>query len=223
MNKAQLIFQVRVAGAGLLLLSSVVLGFNCSGFQSNSELSGNPALFGSQEAAPPIGFLSAEQTIKAMISVTGTEGLGELTDPADDLINSTFGERSGSLPSSNDIYQATGPTLIAAANLASVVCAKAVDRDRAIGDGQAQDRLFFREFAFSAGLGTQSSDSVTGAFDRLARNAWRRDPTVDEISQIVSFAQQFSSGVSASDPAQTRLLAVSLCTAALASIDALTY
>ena len=196
--------------------------FNCQQFSSDSK-SSSAGLFGSEEPAIPVGFLSSEQMLKAMISVTGVEGLGELTDPADDLIDRTYAERTGSLPSANDIFQATGPTLISATNLASTVCAKAVDRDRATPEDQRDSRIFFREFNFTQGLSGQSSDSVTSSFTRLARNAWRREPKEGELSNIVSFAQEFSSGASPTDIAQTRLLAISVCTVAISSLDALTY
>jgi hypothetical protein len=202
---------------------SVGLGFNCSRMKPGNF--GNSSSESSLTDAPPlgVGFLTSEQMIKAMISATGTEGFGELTDPADDLIFQTYNDKTGMLPSLQNLYQATGPTLIATTNLASTVCAKAVDRDRAIGDARRSERLFFREMAFSTGLSGQNSDSVTLAFGRIARNAWRRDIDDTDLQAILTFAQEFSAGVSAADPAETRMLAIGVCTAALSSIDALTY
>lgn len=197
-------------------------GVRCSQFRSGSASDSSSSL-GAVDTLPPVGFLSADQMLKAMISTTGVEGLGELTDPADDLISTTYAERSGSLPSVQALDQATGPTLISITNLASTVCAKAVDRDRATGEAQRDDRLFFREMDFSKGLAAQSSDSVTGALERLSRNAWRRPSTVQEQEAIVAFAQEFALGASATDAAQTRMLAISVCTAVLSSMDAMTY
>lgn len=205
-----------------LIIALAFAAIRCSQFRSGSSSSSSSSL-SNGEVLPPVGFMSADQILKAMISTTGTEGLGELTDPADDLINRTYGDRSGSLPSVQSLDQATGPTLISVANLASTVCAKAVDRDRATGESQRDDRLFFREMDFSKGLNGQSSDAVTGALERLARNAWRRETTRDEQEAMIAFAQEFASGVSATDPAQTRLLSISICTAVLTSVDALTY
>ena len=203
----------------------LVLGQNCSRFDLDQGAgSGAPSAVGAAgEAAPSVALLSSEQMLKAMISVTGTEGLGELTDPADDLVNTTYNLRNGSLPSSNTLDQATGPTMISVANIASTVCAKAVDRDRATGEAQRDERLFFRELDFSSGLSAQSSDSVSIPFARLVRNAWRRDPTQEELDDIVTFAQEFSVGANATDPMQTRNLALGICTAVLSGIDSLTY
>ncbi|MBX3021866.1 MAG: hypothetical protein KF799_09340 [Bdellovibrionales bacterium] len=206
----------------LTTLAASLTLMHCGNFRSGGSDNSSSSL-GRGETLPPVGFMSAEQMLKAMISSTGTEGLGELTDPADDAINTTYNERSGSLPSYQALDQATGPTLISVANLASTVCAKAVDRDRATGETQRDDRLFFREMDFSKGLGAQSSDAITGAMERLARNSWRRAATPTEQESLVSFAQEFAAGANTTDPAQTRLLAISICTAVLSSVDALTY
>lgn len=208
-----------------LAVASVPLGFNCSGYQRDSSAFSSSSSSAIKDSVPasPVAFMSAEQTLKTMISVTGTEGFGELTDPADAAIKQTYVDRNGSLPAAQDLGQATGPTLISATNLASSVCAKATDRDRATGESQRADRIFFKEIDFSKGLAEQSSDGVQLSFERFARNAWRRDVTQDEIEKMVSFAQEFSTGASPTDPLQTRLLAISICTAAISSIDALTY
>jgi hypothetical protein len=209
--------------SSFFMVLSVALGFNCQRmkpYQSQSSM-------GETNVAvePPlgVGFMSSDQMVKAMIAATGTEGFGELTDSADDLIDRTYNDKTGMLPSVTNLHQATGPTLIAVTNLASTICAKAVDRDRAVGEAQKVNRLFFREMDFSKGLSGQSSDAVTSAFERLARNAWRHDANDQDLSDILSFAQEFSSGADGADPQQTRMLAISVCTAALSSIEALTY
>lgn len=176
-------------------------------------------------AGPSMGvaFLSSEQILKSMVSATGVEGLGELTTAADDAIDTTYRERTGSLPSLQNLNQATGPTLIAVTNLASQVCAKAVDRDRATSDANGDQRLFFREMRFNSGLGAQTSDAVTKAFERLARNSWRRTVASEDLDNITTFAQEFSVGANTTDTQQTRNLAISICTAVVSSIDGLTY
>ncbi len=206
----------------LLLVSCVVLGFNCSGFAPLDGGANSNGSSGRPDGSIPIALLSSEQILKTMLSATGTENAGSPT-PADDLILKTYAERSGSLPSEQGISQATGPMLISVANLASAVCAKAVANDKAISEANADTRLFFREVDFSKGLSAQSSSSVVVAFDRLARNSWRRDTTPDEQSVIATMASEFSTGADMTAPEQTTLLAVSVCTAVLSSIDALTY
>lgn len=217
--KKQIIFIL-----GLTIASAA--NFGCSKMQSSTSSGGessSSSLGGAKEKAPKAAFMSSEQMLKTMISTTGGEGLGELTDPADDLIQSTYQLRTGALPSSQSLSMATGPTLISAANVAAAVCAKAVDRDRATAEAQRDSRLFFKEFDFSLGLAAQDSSAVTKAFTRLARNSWRRSVEKTETDAIVDFAQEFSSGASATDAKQTRFLAISVCTAVLSSIDGLTY
>lgn len=213
----------QAAYLSVLLTASVVLGFNCSGFAPLDGGSGNGS-FGSSlpEGSIPIALLSAEQIMKTMLSATGTENSGQPT-PADDLIVKTYTERSGSLPSDQSITQATGPMLISVANLASAVCAKAVGNEKAIPEGSRDTRLFFRETDFSQGLGAQSNAAVVQAFNRLARNSWRRDTTSEEQAMITTMAAEFSSGANQTDARQTELLATSVCTVVLSSIDALTY
>lgn len=207
----------------LALLTICVLFFTgCTGFKA-AVSAGAASLGLGDKPHPPVAFMSSEQMLKTMISSTGTEGLGEVTDAADDLIQSTYNERTGSLPSTQSLYQANGPTMIAATNLASSVCAKAVDRDRAVSTAQADERLFFREIDFAQGPSAVSASAAQAGFARLTRNAWRRSPTSAETETINTFVQEFTQGVSGTDPNQTRLLAVGLCTAALSSLDALTY
>ncbi len=215
---------LRLTVMSALAGTTVMMGFNCSNFKSKdgaSDQSSSSSFNVSQE--PTVAFLSAEQMLKAMLSSTGTEGLGDLSDPADKAISDTYNSRSGSLPSGNSLTQATGPTLIAATNLAGSVCAKAVSRDAANPESARDQRLFFREMDFSKGLGGQTSDGVVGSFTRIARNSWRREPTAEEVQDMLTFATEFSDGANATDVAQTKLLAISVCTAVLSSIDGLTY
>ncbi len=206
----------------VLLLASVVLGFNCSGFSPMDGASIGNNVSSVPDGSIPIALLSSEQIMKTMLSATGTENAGAPT-PADDLIMKTYTERSGSLPSEQGLHQATGPMLISVANLASAVCAKAVANERAVSEATRDSRLFFREFDFSKGLSAQTATATVMGFDRLARNSWRRDTTSEEQTLIMNLVNEFSTGVDANDPEQTSLLAISICTSVLSSIDALTY
>ncbi len=206
----------------IFCLAAMIALPGCSGFKAKAG--GVIASLGfGDKPHPPVAFMSSEQMLKTMISSTGGEGLGEVTSPADDLIESTYMERTGSLPSIPSLYQANGPTMIAAANLASSVCAKAVDKDRTTAFADRDERMFFREIDFTLGPSNVSPDGVNQSFERLARNAWRRAPTSAETGVINTFVKEFTAGQSGSDPNQTRLLAIGLCTAALSSLDALTY
>jgi len=213
----------RFGVAGVLVSASALLGFNCSGFGTADMAALTSVMSKTEETQVPVAVLSSEQLLKAMLSVTGTEGIEDNATAEDKLISSTYDERSGSLPSGQDLKLATGPMQISAANIASAVCAKAVDREREVAEDARERRLFFREMDFSKGLSAQNSNSVSMAFERLARNAWRRDVSDQEVDQIVEFAQEFSREASPTDVAQTRMLAISTCTAVLSSIDAITY
>jgi hypothetical protein len=206
----------------VLLVASMLLGFNCSGFAPVGDMQGQNSLSSVTDPGIPIALLSSEQILKTMLAATGTENAGSPT-PADDLILKTYTERSGSLPSEQGLSQATGPMQISVANLASAVCAKAVANEMAIAESSRDSRLFFREFDFSKGLDSQSTAAIVSGFDRLARNSWRRDTTDAEKTLISNFATEFSTGANQTDPAQTSLIATSICTIVLSSIDALTY
>jgi hypothetical protein len=206
------------------LMVAAVLLSGCTKMTSQSKNSGSLSSASvQQQQLPPVGLMSAEQILKSFVSVTGTQGTGLDSTPADDLIVSTYNTRSGSLPSVQTLDQTTGPMLISVTNIASSVCAKAVDSDIATGQAQAGQRLFFREMDFTKGISGQSANAITAGFGRLVRNAWRRDPSSTESATIASFVTDFSSGADMNDTAQTRLLAVSVCTAVLSSTDALTY
>jgi hypothetical protein len=210
-----------ILAAGLVTFSAVI-GFNCSGFKTSDSMNGSDsaASLNGTDKGIPVGFLSSEQLLKSMISVSGIETLGDLATPDDASIDSTYQARTGSLPSVQDMSAATGPTLIAVTNLASSVCNKAVDNDVA---ALPADRLFFSNVNFGVGLG-QSSDVFVSGFTKLARNAWRRDVTEDESGLIASYAAEFkANSANINDPVQSKLLATSICTAVLSSTDALTY
>ena len=207
--------------AGVLVSFASVIGVNCSGFAASSSFDSLNGSLGGEDKSIPVGFLSSEQILKSMISVAGVENLGDLTTSDDNDIDATYQLRKGSLPSVQDLSAATGPTLIAITNLAASVCNKAVNRDA--GTSVGSDRLFFNEVDFSKGLSAQSATAFRGGFDRLARNAWRREANNEENDSIDAFVSEFRTGSDLTSTAQTRLLAVSVCTAVLSSADALTY
>jgi hypothetical protein len=222
-EKSNYAFRKKVTGvvlSGTLLITSALIGVNCSGFKAAGDGSDAFNSLGAADKEMGVGFLSSDQMLKSMISVAGVESLGDVTTADDAAIDSTFTARSGSLPSVQNMTAATGPTLIAVTNLASTVCNKAVNND--IAAGSPTDRLFFEEVNFSGGL-SQGAGAFLPGFERLARNAWRRDPSQDEVGFMQSFVTEFSDGANMSDAAQTKLLAVSICTSVLSSMDALTY
>lgn len=207
--------------AALFMGISTVVGVNCAGFKASSvfEDGSNGSLGASDEV--PVGFLSSDQMLKSMISVAGVESLGDLTTADDNAIDTMYNARTGSLPSVQSLSSATGPTLIAVTNLAGTVCNKAVDND--IAAGSPGDRMFFQEVDFSQGLSQGSAAFIPG-FQRLARNAWRRDSIQEEDDMISGFVSEFTAASpDATAVAQTKLLAVSICTSVLSSTDALTY
>ncbi len=223
MNQKNYAFRKKVKGvlmAGSLLITSALIGVNCSGFKATADGSGDFGSLGGADKEMQVGFLSSEQMLKSMISVAGVESLGDVATPDDSAIDMTYQQRAGSLPSVQNLTAATGPTLIAVTNLASTVCNKSVNND--IAAGSPTDRLFFQEVNFNAGLNQGAAAFVPG-FERIARNAWRRDPTADEIGYIQGFASEFADGANLTDKEQARLLAVSICTSVLSSMDALTY
>jgi hypothetical protein len=216
-------FRKKVKGvvlAGSLLITSALIGVNCSGFKASSDGSGEFGSLGGADKEMQVGFLSSEQMLKSMISVAGVESLGDVTTADDAAIDATYQQRAGSLPSVQNLTAATGPTLIAVTNLASTVCNKAVNND--IAAGSPTDRLFFQEVNFSGGL-SQGAAAFLPGFQRVARNAWRRDATQDEIGFMQGFASEFADGANMTDPVQSKLLAISMCTSVLSSMDALTY
>jgi hypothetical protein len=216
-------FKKKVKGvvlAGTLLITSALIGVNCSGFKATGDGSDSFGSLGGADKEMAVGFLSSDQMLKSMISVAGVESLGDVTTADDAAIDSTFTQRAGSLPSVQNLTAATGPTLIAVTNLAGTVCNKAVNND--IGAGSPAARLFFQEVNFSAGLSQGAAAFVPG-FERVARNAWRRDVTPDEEGFMQSFVSEFADGANMTDPAQSKLLAISICTSVLSSMDALTY
>jgi hypothetical protein len=217
---------VQLTSALMIVAFSAIVGVNCSGF-SPLGIGGNDGNNSSSSAADEdfgVSLLTSEQILKSMLSATGTESSSQPT-AADDLITSTYNQRSGSFPSSQSLSQATGPMLISVANVASAVCKKAVENDAGISEGSRDNRLFFRTVDFSAGITTANESGMVDAFDLIARNSWRRQSTAQEKDMIANFVTEFKAGDDGSQSAQaeTKLLAISVCTAVLTSIDALTY
>lgn len=211
---------------GTIAVLCSVVGFNCGRFGGRSG--GGSASTASVTETPdvelPIALLSAEQILKAMIAVTGIESADNPDDPADDLILSTYAQRSGSLPAGQDLRLMTAPMMVSVANLASAVCAKMVDREITVPDGNAGVRLFFREVAFSQGPAAITDEAARLAATRMARNFWRRDITAAELTLIADTMRgEFLTGVNGSASAETRAFALGMCTAMLSSLDTIVY
>ncbi len=223
LNRWIRVFRHLFAFGGLATVSCVI-GFNCGRFEKHGGGGGGVASSASttEEVQLPIALLSSEQIFKSMISVSGIVSADNSSDQADALIMSTYRDRSGTLPSGQDLRLMTAPMLVSVTNLASAICAKLVAQESAITD--ASSRLYFREFNFASGPSSVSDQALVAAAGRMARNFWRRDIKGEELDAVTSIMRtDFLAEANGTAPAETRSLAIGTCTAMLSSMDALVY
>ncbi len=208
---------------GALATVSCVIGFNCGRFEKHGSGAGvATSASTTDEVQLPIALLSAEQIFKSMISVSGVVSADDTSNPADELIISTYRNRSGTLPSGQDLRLMTAPMIVSVTNLASAICAKLVDQERATVDEST--RLYFKEFNFAAGPSSVSESALGAAAGRMARNFWRRDIKSEELDAVNSIMRtDFLAEATGTSSVETRNLAIGTCTAMLSSMDALVY
>lgn len=203
---------------GMGVLST--LTFNCapSMFQSRrdamSDLSshGGPDVFDGPKRTP-IVLMTARQTYKTFMNVTGQEGAqtnAQLTE---------YEARYSSLSVNDRLTNIGAPMQMAATSLAGEVCNGLLTREVAAA---AAARKFFGQVNFGASVAQNNKAAFDSAVSVMANSFWNRQPTDEETAALNAFYSEFSA-VAGNAAAGTRNLYLAACTGMLASFDSYTY
>lgn len=213
------------------LLSSY--GFNCAPASFNVANQGDSAILSSNGIIPiddvgldgtldqktnlPYALQTSEQVFNSFINLTDQPNFSN-------TIMNEFNIRSGTLSVKSDLKFMNAPMLFAITSLAGEVCNGLVAREQAIVD--TTQRKFFSSVNFAQAITSLDQASYTSTVTRLANSFWGRAPSSEEIQLFDGFRTDFIAAIpaaQAAQAAQTRALALSTCTAMLATFDVYTY
>ena len=113
----------------------------------------------------------------------------------------------------------TAPMLMAMVAVAGEMCSDLLKLETVM---PAANRRIFNSFDFSRGIASVDTVAVGDATRRLARSCWARNEDENELAIINEEILAAKSGVSGTDSAQTKNLALVLCTSMLASLSGIT-
>lgn len=160
--------------------------------------------------------LMTEQVYYSMLAATGVQS------PSSTVRNS-YEAKKALFAEVGKVQGLNAPMLMSIANLAGEICAQAVTQEKALA---ANQRQLFGALDFSRGPASITQTNLGSTIESLSRSMWGRLPTDDDAQGL---ADLFAGHVSAltqaqsQDRNQTDLVAIALCTAALASQDAWTF
>lgn len=163
------------------------------------------------DGARTVAVLHSGQVLQNMMSVTGVDVPSAATVAMYDLKKSTFSE-NGRANSIN------APIVMALASVGGEVCSDLIVQEKAKA---AADRRIYPQVNFSSGPTNFSNAGRADSIRRLARSFWGRNETDAELQILQSaLAEAVSAGGTAAK--DTEVVALYLCSAMIASLDAFT-
>lgn len=158
-----------------------------------------------------VAVLHSGQVLKTMMSLTGVDVPSAATVAMYDLKKTTFSE-SGRANSMN------APIVMALASVGGEICNDLIVQEKA---KPAADRRIYPQVNFGSGPTSFSNAGRADSIRRLARSFWGRNETDTELQILQSaLAEAVSAGGTAAR--DTEVVALYLCSAMIASLDAFT-
>lgn len=161
------------------------------------------------EPKSPFVLMTSKQMFQSMLNLTGQFNRKTAAQQTE------FLARTQSLPDVSNVASVNAPLQLASTSLAGEVCRKLID------DEKAGTRRIFTGVDFNAGPANQAA-GYTASVTNMAIKFWGRSPSRSEASELTTFFQDFTSGVT-NNAAETDKLYLATCSAMLASFDAITY
>lgn len=194
------------------------LTFNCapSMFQVSSLTSSSSSLGVDAFTKPqvsPVTLMSARQTYKTFLNVTGQEG-AQTTAQLNE-----YESRANSLATNDRLSNINAPLQLAATSVAGEVCAGLLTKESGLVDSA---RKFLVGIDITKALAADAPELYQAAVGKMAVSFWGRQLTAAEGKLMSDFYTEFTSG-SAASAATTRALYLATCTGMLASLDSYTY
>ncbi|MBK9039355.1 MAG: hypothetical protein IPL83_09375 [Bdellovibrionales bacterium] len=161
--------------------------------------------------ARTVAVLHSGQVLKNMMSIAGIDVPSTATVAMYDLKKTTFSE-NGRANSMN------APIVMALASVGGEVCNDLIVQEKA---KPADDRRIYSQVNFGSGPANFSNAGRADSIRRLARSFWGRNETDAELQILQSaLAEAVSAGGTAAR--DTEIVALYLCSAMIASLDAFT-
>jgi len=195
------------------------LTFNCAPSMFQSAKSASNSSFGrvfdvfNAPKNSPYVLMTAKQTYKTFLNVTGQEGAQSNTQ-----LNE-FSARASSLSTNERLTNVNAPLQLAATSIAGEVCNGLLNKEVAAA---AASRKFFSQVDFTKPVGQNSQSAFQSAVNVMAQSFWNRAPTADEAAQLNQFYNDFSA-TAGTAAAGTRNLFLGTCTGMLASLESYTF
>lgn len=204
---------ILAAMAGLSTLT-----FNCapSMFQAKSgdfsSLSSTGDVFSAVRNSP-YTLMTARQTYKTFLNVTGQEGA-----QTNNQLNE-YTARFSTLATTDRVTNLNAPLQMAATSLAGEVCNGLLAKEVA---APAANRKFFGQVDFTRAASANTRAAFDSAIEVMANSFWSRPPSEEEKTMLGSFYTEFS-GSAGTAAAGTRTMYLAACTGMLAAFDTYTY
>lgn len=122
-----------------------------------------------------------------------------------------WNNNKGSISEEGLANSITQPMIKSLVSISAEVCNDLINKERNMA---AADRVIFQSIDF--GSGTVTAPQITAASKRLSRSCWGRNPSSQEISDIVAGVNSTFSGAQANGQTTTRKM-IFMCTAMASS------
>jgi len=208
MMKQQKLILVLIA---LVFLAGCGPAFNTVDFSSQGLRDDNVDIF---KVSINESLLSADQVFASMSEVTGVAPTGA-------IVTEWNNNARAALADNYKVVSISAPILMAAANLGSHFCDLTLENE--VGQAVA-DRRLYAGIDFSKGLDQLSDSDFDSTVRNMANLLWGRQVGVEELSLFRTYRADFTAELTATEKTQavrTRHLILGICTAILASYEAL--
>ncbi len=208
-----------------LLVVTLYIGHGCSEFQgAMGNLGGSLGLgstggnsagsgFEPKPMAQTAALVYNKQLLDSFVTCTGIGTPSVASKDEWDKRQSSFSEYGYA----TDV---TAPMMMAVAAVSGEVCNDLISLESAL---PADSRRIFNAIDFSAGPAALGNAQVDDTARRIARSCWSRTPAADELTIIREEVTAGAAGANLTDTAQTKKLALLMCTGMLASLSGLTF
>ncbi len=194
------------------------LSFNCApslfesadySYLNNGQLSADE--FGDSKLSPWV-LQNTGQMLETMASVTGFSMAITANQRAE------HDARTGSLSQTDKVSDINAPLQLGSTSLAGEFCNAVIARESAAG----AVRKYFIGVNFAGAPNAGNVNQFHDAIEQLGLGFWGRAPNAEEGALLTNYYTDFVA-TAGTQPAQTRNLYLSTCSAMLASFDSITY
>ncbi len=208
-----------------LLMVTLYIGHGCSEFKGAvNTLGSNFGLGNTGNGGAGAGFVPKpnvqtaalvynKQLLDSMVTCTGI-GTPSVASKEE------WNKRQSSFSEYGYATDVTAPMMMAVAAVSGEVCNDLIKIESVL---PSNSRRIFNSIDFSAGPAALGNLQVEETAQRIARSCWSRTPAADELQIIREEVTAGTAGISVTDAAETKKLALLICTGMLASLSGLSF